>query len=195
MSSNSLASSIVLACRPRLESAPLASRKDLLSNLQAELPGALSRLQQGNIAPVDLAQASIGPGMAVFSRYSKVIEADGKAMSVRTALGIINQVLDETLAQQEGNFDADTRWAVAWFEQFAMKLGDYGVAEALSKGNRGGAWWEGATSRAARVARRLGPGSGPKAYRLGGDATPNSCTRDWRRKCSCGVSRACRRSS
>jgi hypothetical protein len=98
-----------------------------------ELPEALRRLQQGNIAPVDLAQAAIGPGVAVFSRYSKVIEADGSAMSVRTALGIINQVLDETLAQQEGDFDADTRWAVAWFDQFAMKPGDYGVAETLSK--------------------------------------------------------------
>jgi putative DNA methylase len=132
-SMNALASSVVLVCRPRPEAAPLATRKDLLSALQSELPGALGRLQQGNIAPVDLAQAAIGPGMAVFSRYTKVIEADGKSMSVRTALGIINQVLDETLAQQEGAFDSETRWAVAWFEQFAMKAGDYGVAETLSR--------------------------------------------------------------
>jgi putative DNA methylase len=108
-------------------------RKEFLAALKAELPDALRRLQQGNIAPVDLAQAAIGPGVAVFSRYSKVIEADGSAMSVRMALGIINQVLDETLAQQEGDFDSDTRWAVAWFEQYAMKSGDYGVAETLSK--------------------------------------------------------------
>ena len=73
---NSLASSIVLACRPRPEDAPLATRREFMTTLKAELPGALKNLQRGNIAPVDLAQAAIGPGMAVFSRYSKVIEAD-----------------------------------------------------------------------------------------------------------------------
>lgn len=130
---NALASSIILVCRPRRTAAPLATRKDLLDALKSELPQALRRLQQGNIAPVDLAQAAIGPGMSVFSRYAKVIEADGSSMAVRTALGIINQALDETLAQQEGDFDSDTRWAVAWFEQFAMKAGDYGLAETLSK--------------------------------------------------------------
>jgi putative DNA methylase len=130
---NALASSVILVCRPRAQSAALANRKEFLAGLKAELPDALRRLQQGNIAPVDLAQAAIGPGVAVFSRYSKVVEADGSAMSVRTALGIINQVLDETLAQQEGDFDSDTRWAVAWFDQFAMKPGEYGVAETLSK--------------------------------------------------------------
>ena len=130
---NALASSIVLVCRPRRPNAPLASRKEFVTALKEELPESLHRLQQGNIAPVDLAQAAIGPGMSVFSRYAKVIEADGSSMSVRTALGIVNQVLDETLAQQEGDFDPDTRWAVAWFEQFAMRPGDYGVAETLSK--------------------------------------------------------------
>ncbi len=131
--SNALASSIVLVCRPRLESAALATRKDFLTALTAELPGALRRLQQGNIAPVDLAQAAIGPGISVFSRFSKVVEADGSAMRIRSALGIINQVLDQTLAEQEGDFDADTRWAVAWFEQFGMNDGDFGTAETLSK--------------------------------------------------------------
>jgi putative DNA methylase len=131
--SNALASSIALVCRPRPESASLATRKELLSSLKTELPGALRRLQQGSIAPVDLAQAAIGPGMAVFSRYAKVVEADGSAMSVRTALGLINQVLDETLAEQEADFDADTRWAVSWFEQYAMDPGSYGTAETLSK--------------------------------------------------------------
>ena len=130
---SALASSIVLVCRPRGESAPLATRKDFVAGLKAELPVALRRLQQGNIAPVDLAQAAIGPGMAVFSRYSKVIEADGSAMKIRVALGTINQVLDETLADQEGDFDADTRWVVAWFEQFGMAQGDFGMAETLSK--------------------------------------------------------------
>jgi len=130
---NALASSVVLTCRPRPASAPLATRREFLSALRAELPKALRTLQQGNIAPVDLAQAAIGPGMAVFSRYSKVVEADGQPMTVRTALGLINQALDEVLAEQEGEFDRDTRWAVAWFEQFGFKEGPYGVAETLSK--------------------------------------------------------------
>ena len=93
----------------------------------------LRALQQGGIAPVDLAQSAIGPGMAVFSRYSKVIESDGSPMGVRTALGLINQALDEVLAEQEGEFDTDTRWAVAWFEQFGMDEGPFGIAETLSK--------------------------------------------------------------
>lgn len=128
-----LASSIVLVCRRRLDDAPLTTRRDFLASLRDELPDALRQLQQGNIAPVDLAQASIGPGMAVFSRYSKVIEADGTAMPVRAALAVINQVLDEVLASQEADFDGDTRWAVAWFEQHGLDEGSAGVAETLSK--------------------------------------------------------------
>ncbi|HVA46291.1 MAG TPA: hypothetical protein VNH11_07950 [Pirellulales bacterium] len=104
-----------------------------MNALRAELPEALKNLQHCNIAPVDLAQAAIGPGMAVFTRYAKVVEADGSAMSVRTALGIINQVLDEVLAEQEGDFDPDTRWALAWFAEYGMHEGPYGVAETLSK--------------------------------------------------------------
>ncbi len=92
---NSLASSIVLVCRPRLDSAPVTTRKDFLSSLKKELPHAMRDLQKGNIAPVDLAQAAIGPGMAVFSRYKRVLESDGSSMRVRTALGLINQALDE----------------------------------------------------------------------------------------------------
>jgi putative DNA methylase len=102
-------------------------------SLKRELPDALRKLQHGNIAPVDLAQASIGPGMAVFSRYSNVIEADGSPMTVRTALQLINQALDEVLAEQEGEFDADTRWAIAWFDQYGMEEGPFGTAETLSK--------------------------------------------------------------
>jgi len=90
-------------------------------------------LQKGNIAPVDLAQSVIGPGMSVFSRYEKVLEADGTAMTVRMALGLINQVLDDVLAEQEGEFDPDTRWALAWFQQFGMNEGPFGDAETLSK--------------------------------------------------------------
>jgi putative DNA methylase len=129
---NALASSIVLACRPRAELAPITTRKDFLSALKKELPRALRDLQKGNIAPVDLAQAAIGPGMAVFSRYKKVLESDGSAMRVRTALGLINQTLDEVLSEQEGEFDPDTRWALAWFEQHAFDEGLYGEAEVLA---------------------------------------------------------------
>jgi len=130
---SALASSIVLACRPRPEDAPMTTRRDFINALKRELPPALKTLQQGNIAPVDLAQSAIGPGMAVFSRYSKVLEADGTAMRVRSALALINQVLDEYLTEQEGEYDADTRWALAWFEQYGVDVGPYGVAETLSK--------------------------------------------------------------
>jgi putative DNA methylase len=130
---NALASSIVLVCHPRPTDAPITTRRDFLNALKRELPKALRDLQRGNIAPVDLAQATIGPGMAVFSRYSKVLESNGTPMRVRTALHLINQALDEVLAEQEGEYDADTRWAVAWFEQYGMEEGPYGVAETLSK--------------------------------------------------------------
>lgn len=130
---NALASSIVLVCRPRANDASLATRKEFITSLRRELPEALRNLQRGNIAPVDLAQAAIGPGMAVFSRYAKVLESDGSPMTVRTALGLINQTLDEVLAEQEGEFDGDTRWALSWFEQFGMEDGPFGDAETLSK--------------------------------------------------------------
>lgn len=133
LGSNALATSIVLVCRPRPESAPSTTRRQFLTALKRELPEALKTLQQGNIAPVDLAQASIGPGMAVFSRYAKVLEADGTPMRVRTALQLINQTLDEFLTEQEGEFDADTRWALTWFEQHQFDEGKYGDAETLSK--------------------------------------------------------------
>jgi putative DNA methylase len=130
---NSLASSIILVCRPRAADAVTATRREFVTALKAELPQALAHLQRGNIAPVDLAQAAIGPGMAVYTRYSKVLDAEGKPLPVRDALALINQALDEALAEQEGDFDADTRWAVAWFEQSGFEGGEYGVAETLSK--------------------------------------------------------------
>ncbi|HKY20393.1 MAG TPA: hypothetical protein VJM31_04165 [Vicinamibacterales bacterium] len=129
---NALASSIVLVCRPRVADAPTAARRDFVTALKGELPAALAHLQRGNIAPVDLAQAAIGPGMAVYTRYAKVLDAKGEPLSVREALGLINQTLDEALAEQEGDFDADSRWALAWFEQSGFSEGDYGVAETLS---------------------------------------------------------------
>jgi Adenine-specific DNA methylase containing a Zn-ribbon len=133
LDANALASSIVLVCRPRSGAAGITDRRGFVSSLKQELPEALRTLQHGNIAPVDLAQASIGPGMAVFSRHAKVLEPDGSLMRVRTALGLINQVLDEILAEQEGEFDADTRWAIAWYEQVGLGEAAYGIAETLSK--------------------------------------------------------------
>ncbi|HVC79950.1 MAG TPA: hypothetical protein VNL35_05530, partial [Chloroflexota bacterium] len=129
---NALASSIVLVCRPRPANAPTATRREFLQALKRELPDALRMLQHGNIAPVDLAQAAIGPGMAVYSRYARVIEPDGGPLPIRVALALINQTLDEVLAEQEGEFDADTRWALAWFQQYGVEEGPFGTAETLS---------------------------------------------------------------
>ena len=132
-SMSALASSVVLACRQRADDAPLATRREFVAALRNELPVALKNLQHGSIAPVDLAQAAIGPGMAVFSRYSKVLETDGSPMRVRAALGLINQALDEILAEQEGEYDPETRWALAWFEQYGTNEGKFGDAETLSR--------------------------------------------------------------
>ncbi len=110
-----------------------ARREEIRARLEDNLPAALVKLQSGNIAPVDLAQAAIGPGMAIYTRYAKVLDADGKPVPVRAALALINQVLDESLAEQEGDFDVDTRWALTWFEQMGFNDGDYGIAEQLSK--------------------------------------------------------------
>lgn len=133
MDSNALASSIVLVCRPRATDAPSVTRREFVTALKAELPQALAHLQRDNIAPVDLAQAAIGPGMAVYTRYAKVLDAEGRPLTVREALALINQTLDEALAEQEGDFDADSRWALTWFEQVGFNDGEFGVAEQLSK--------------------------------------------------------------
>ncbi len=131
-STNALASSIVLVCRRRPAAAPAATRREFQDALRAEFPKALAHMQRSNIAPVDLAQASIGPGMAVFTTYSNVLNADGSKMSVGDALALINATLDEVLAEQEGDLDADSRWALAWVEQSGHDEGEYGVAETLS---------------------------------------------------------------
>jgi putative DNA methylase len=133
MGVGALASSILLVCRPRPESAPLATRREFVAALKKELPAALIKLTHGGIAPVDLAQASIGPGMAVFSRYAKVLEADGTPMGVRTALQIINQELDEYLSAEEGDLDRETRFALAWFQQFGNGDGAFGEADVLAR--------------------------------------------------------------
>ena len=130
---NVLASSIVLVCRPRDINAKTITRREFLAKLRHELPHAIKQLQQGSIAPVDLAQAAIGPGISVYSRFSHILEANGSPMPVRSCLKLINQVLDECLTEQEGEYDSDTRWALAWFEQYGHETGPYGAAETLSK--------------------------------------------------------------
>jgi putative DNA methylase len=129
---NALASSIVLALRPRPDSAFQTDRRQFVEALKAELPAALKDLQQGAIAPVDLPQAAIGPGMAVFSRYSAVLEPDGSKMSVRSALARINEILDQVLNEQEGDFDATSRFAIAWFRQHGYGTGPFGDANNLA---------------------------------------------------------------
>lgn len=131
--SNALASSIVLACRPRATSAPLASRGEFMSALRDELPEAVRLLQSGNIAPVDIAQSTIGPGIKVFSRYAKVVEADGSAMSVSDALAIINDVLGEVIEGEEAELDADTRFAATWYAQQGYNPGRSGDADGQAR--------------------------------------------------------------
>jgi putative DNA methylase len=131
--SNALASSIVLSLRPRPDGAGITDRRGFIADLEAELPGALRRLQQGQVAPVDLPQAAIGPGMAVFSRHAAVIESDGSRMSVRSALARINEILDQVLNEQEGDFDATTRFAIAWYRQHGYGIGRFGDADNLAR--------------------------------------------------------------
>ena len=202
---NALASSIVLVCRPRAADAPTATRREFVAALKAELPAALAHLQRGNIAPVDLAQAAIGPGMAVYTRYAKVLDAEGKPLTVREALALINQTLDEALAEQEGDFDADSRWALTWFEQFGFAEGEYGVAETLSQGQehqrrRHGRGRhpriearQGAAAQTRGTARRLGPGHRPAPHRLGDRPPPDPRARQRRRKRGGGTGRQARR--
>ena len=129
-----LASSIVLVCRPRHEDAQPTSRRRFLDALRAELPGAIDEMKTGSIAPVDMAQASIGPGMAIYSRYRAVRHADGAAMSVREALAEINRALDEVLEGAVAELDAETRFAVGWFEERGFQEGEFGRANVLAQG-------------------------------------------------------------
>lgn len=130
---NMLASSIVLACRKRSSSAAIATRGEFISALRTEMSISIKILQVENIAPVDLAQSAIGPGIGIFSRYSRVLEANGESMTVRTALSIINEILAEILSGEESEFDSDTRFAVTWFEQFGHNPGPFGDADTLAK--------------------------------------------------------------
>lgn len=130
---NALASSIVLACRPRPKEASTTTRRAFVAALKSELPGALRTLMQGTIAPVDLAQAAIGPGIAIFSRYSRVREADGSDMSVKDALVLVNSTLDEVIGDQESDFDGDTRFTIKWYRQYGWTQENSGVADQLAR--------------------------------------------------------------
>jgi putative DNA methylase len=130
---NALASSIVLVCRKRPADAPICTRRDFINTLKRELKPALMKLQASNIAPVDLAQSAIGPGMGVYSRFSKVLEADGTPMSVRAALQIINQELDLYFTEQDGELDRDSRFCVDLYTQYAMNDVKFGEADVLAR--------------------------------------------------------------
>jgi putative DNA methylase len=167
MGSNALASSIVLVCRHSGAGAVTATRREFLAALKAELPAALANLQRENILPVDLAQAAIGPGMAVYTRYARVLDAEGKPLPVREALSLINQTLDEALAQQEGDLDSDTQWALTWFDDVGFSEGPYGKAEQLSKSKN--------TSVSGLVEARILKAGGGKARLL----RPTELPKDW----------------
>ena len=130
---NALSSSIVLTCRSRSTHSPMATRGEFIAALRTELPEAVRILQSGNIAPVDMAQSTIGPGIKVFSRYAKVVEADGTAMRVSAALSIINDVLGEVLDGEEAELDRDTRFALTWFAEHQYEPGPSGDAESVAK--------------------------------------------------------------
>ena len=130
---NALASSVVLVCRLRPEDAALATRREFLQELREELPQHLSVLMGGRVGPVDFAQAAIGPGMAVFTRYSKVLEADGGEMTVRTALELINEAIEAYLSEQEGALDRDSQFCVRWFEEHRFDDGPFGGADNLAR--------------------------------------------------------------
>jgi len=130
---NALASSIVLVCRKRPSDAPVCTRRDFINTLKRELKPALQKLQASNIAPVDLAQSAIGPGMGVYSQFSKVLEADGTPMSVRSALQIINQELDHYFTEQDGELDRDSRFCVDLYTQYAFNDMKFGEADVLAR--------------------------------------------------------------
>lgn len=130
---NALASSIVLVCRKRPEDAPMGTRRDFVMALKRELGPALDKLRSSNIAPVDLAQSAIGPGIGVYSRYSQVLEADGSPMTVRAALQLINQEVDAYFSDQDGELDRESRFCVDLYTQKAFDTIKFGEADVLAR--------------------------------------------------------------
>lgn len=133
LGSNALANSVVLVCRKRQDAADTITRAEFIRALKRELPPVIAQLQAANIAPTDMPQSAIGPGMAVFSRYKAVLEANDNPMTVKTALQLINAQLDEFLNELQGEFDPETRFAVTWFEQHGNNSGEYGAADNLAR--------------------------------------------------------------
>ncbi|MDD3586123.1 MAG: hypothetical protein PHQ75_02975 [Thermoguttaceae bacterium] len=133
LGTNALASSIVLVCRKRPEDSPQTTRRNFVTELKRELKSALQKLQRSNLAPVDLAQSAIGPGMGIYSRYSQVLEADGTSMSVRSALQIINQELDVYFNEQDGELDRESRFCVELYTQYAFNEIKFGDADTLAR--------------------------------------------------------------
>lgn len=131
--SNALATSVILVCRKKKPSAEVITRAEFIRALKRELPSAIAELQAANIAPADMPQSAIGPGMGVFTRYKAVLEADDSPMTVKSALQLINHELDEFLSDVQGEFDSDTRFAITWFEQNGMGKGEYGTADNLAR--------------------------------------------------------------
>ena len=129
---NALANSVVLVCRKKEDSAETIGRAEFIRALKRELPPAIEELQKANISPADMPQSAIGPGMGVFSRCKAVLEADDSPMTAKTALQLINRELDEYLGGIQGEFDADTRFAITWFEQNGLAAGDYGSANSIA---------------------------------------------------------------
>ena len=130
---NALASSIVLVCRKRPADAPVLTRRTFMARLREELPGALARIREGGVGPVDMAQASIGPGMGIFTAAAGVLEADDSAMTVRTAIALINQVKDEISGEEASAYDPETRFCIAWFEEFGAGTGASGAAISMAQ--------------------------------------------------------------
>ena len=130
---NALASSIVLVCRKRPENAPTTTRRNFIQELKRELKSSLQKLQSSNIAPVDMAQSAIGPGIGVFSKYTQVLEADGTPMSVRSALQIINQELDLYFNEQDGELDSNSRFCVDFYTQYGFNEAKFGEADTLAR--------------------------------------------------------------
>ncbi len=131
--SNALASSIVLVCRKRSPDAPVITRREFVARLREVLPGALANIRAGGVGPVDMAQASIGPGMDIFTAASRVLEPDDTPMTVRTAIALINQIRDEISGEEATGYDAETRFCVDWFEAFGMDDGNAGDAITMAQ--------------------------------------------------------------
>ncbi len=129
---NALANSVVLVCRKRQDDAEVISRAEFIGALKRELPPAIAELQKANISPADMPQSAIGPGMGIFSRCKAVLEADDSRMTVKTALQLINRELDDYLGDIQGEFDAETRFAITWFEQNGLDAGDFGIANGMA---------------------------------------------------------------